>query len=184
MSSKLRLAACIKIRNKSEEFAKLSSSLEEDKTMPKVANILSRINPTSFRNTGLAQLKGLGVQGAIVGAAQHYMPGSSEAAMRALSGEMPGLGSAFAKDLSSNISANVYGSMGRAGHTIMNAGKNEIARQGTIRDALAKNMLSVDQLADNVTRYVPIKEHGRYFSQLESDLGKDVMARYRGAFVL
>lgn len=169
-SNKLKLAACIKIRNKEEEFSK-------------VASILSKINPTSFRNTGLGQLKGLGVQGAVIGGLNHMAPGASEAAGKLLSGYIPTAGTEAAAAFNSNLKSNLYGTLARAGHTIMGVSSKEMARQAAIRQALLQGRLSVAELADNVTRYVPLAQHKNYFAQLERELGKDVMSRYRGAFI-
>ncbi len=179
--SKMRLAACIKIRNKEVMFNKVAQEITGSYREAKVANVLSKINPTSFRNTGLNTLKGIGTQGGIVGGLHYFAPGVTEATERA----MRGISTIADKaSLAKNLSYNTAGSMGRVVSQIASSGGREANRQRLIQDYLRKGSISVDDFANNVTRYVPIHGHGNYYAKLEADLGKDVMNRYRGAFVL
>jgi hypothetical protein len=177
MNTKTKLAACIKIRNKQEAFNSINSNINSNPGMAKVSNILSRINPTSFRNSGMATLKGLGIQGAVVGGAQ-FMPGVSEATAKVLAG------GAASDAFRTGLTANIYGSLGRGLGTGVLMSKSELLRQQAIRNAIAKNMVSAEQLAENVTRYVPVKNHASYFNTLENELGKETLKKYRSAFVL
>jgi hypothetical protein len=172
-----KLAACIKIRNKEVAFTSYINSSNANPGMAKVSNILSRINPTSFRNSGMATLKGLGIQGAAVGGAQ-FIPGVSEATAKVIAG------GAANDAFRTGLTANIWGSVGRGVGTGIFTAKNELLRQQAIRDAIKKGLITTEQLADNVTRYVPLKNHASYLNTLEQELGKDVMKKYRGAFVL
>jgi hypothetical protein len=49
---------------------------------------------------------------------------------------------------------------------------------------MSGNKITPEQLAENVTRYIPVNQHSAMYNKYKAQLGADVANRYRGAFVL
>jgi hypothetical protein len=178
MTNRLKLAAAIKIRNKELEFEKLAAPL----------GLLSKINPTSFRNTAGSYASGLGVTGLGLGAAHALSPtyanitnqiatqvpvsvaGASDKAVRSA------IRSKVFQESMSNLAGNLF--------KVFRRPAAELKRQALIRDALAGGKLTTEELAENVTRYVPVNQHKNLYNTYRSQLGNNTMSKYRGAFIL
>jgi hypothetical protein len=171
MSNILKLAAAIKIRNKELEFTKVAN-----------AALLSRINPTSFRNTAMPALGGLGITGVGVGLSNMVSPifgkiTDSVVSGNALTGELlKAKGAKTMQESLSNMAGNMY--------KVNNKSGREATRQQLISQAMASGRLTPEQLAENVTRYIPVNQHQSMYNKYKAQLGADVANRYRGAFVL
>lgn len=183
MNSKMRLAACIKIRSKEASFmSRLDTNV--DPTMAKTASsILSKINPTSFRNTGLTTIKGMGIHGAIAGAGQLLLPGVHEATSQAFSGGARLAGESLSH-FRQNIFANMAGNLGGLGYKLTSAAPRELARQKAVFDAMRNGLVTPAELADNVTRYIPAIKHQEFYNNIRKNLGKDVALKYKDAFIM
>jgi hypothetical protein len=171
MSNILKLAAAIKIRNKEIEFTKVAN-----------AALLSKINPTSFRNTALPTIGGLGVTGIGVGLSNLINPvfgkiTDSVTHGHALTGDLiKAKGRKAMQESLSNMAGKMYSANSKGGM--------EATRQRLIADAMSGNKITPEQLAENVTRYIPVNQHSAMYNKYKAQLGADVANRYRGAFVL
>jgi hypothetical protein len=171
MSNILKLAAAIKIRNKELEFTKVAN-----------AALLSRINPTSFRNTAMPALGGLGITGIGVGLSNMVSPIFGKVTDSVISGTplagelVKAKASKTMQESLSNVAGNMYKTTNKA--------NREAARQQLISQAMAGGRLTPEQLAENVTRYIPVSQHQAAYNRYKAQLGVDVANKYRGAFVL
>jgi len=172
MTNKLKLAAAIKIRNKELEFEKLAAPL----------GLLSKINPTSFRNNILPSIGGLGIKGIGIGLSRAWDPRFGELAGSIARGDS--LGSDIADiarsklrwEGTSNALGNAFSSMSR--NSMLNA------RDEIVLKAMKSGVISQQELADNLTRYVPLSQHKSLYDKYSKSLGSGIMNRYRGAFIL
>lgn len=178
MSNIIKLAAAIKIRNKELEFTKLAAPL----------GLLSKINPTSFRNTAGSYASGLGVTSLGLGAA-HMLSPTYAGITNQIATQVPvSLAGAGDKAVRSAVRSKVFQeSMSNLAGNLFKGFRKPVAelkRQAIIQDALRGGKLSVEELADNVTRHVPVSQHKNLYNNYRSALGNNVMSRYRGAFII
>ena len=178
MTNRLKLAAAIKIRNKELEFEKLAAPL----------GLLSKINPTSFRNTAGSYASGLGVTGLGLGAAHALSPTYANITNQIATQVPVSLAGASDKAVRSAIRSKVFQeSMSNLAGNLFKGFRRpaaELKRQALIRDALAGGKLTTEELAENVTRHVPINQHKNLYNTYRSQLGNNTMSKYRGAFIL
>ncbi len=182
MSNMLKLATAIKIRNKEIAYDTYRGMVKQAST----SSLLAKINPTSFRNTVLPEMQGLGITGSAI-ALSNYLRPEFGVLSKAVSGNTPVTtfdNPLIRKAMRSKIMQESYSNLGgRLSKAFMAPGR-EAARQDLIFNALRNNQLTPQQLADNVTRYVPVEQHRNLYNTYKNQLGYFNARKYKDAFIL